>query len=364
MATANALIHAPGRTVDTTSDITHDVEETFLRAEQSGLKLAIIGRTVVLVLLGVWLVGSRSADPTRALNFALLVAVFVSLGLIHYFLIATRFDKYWIKYVFVTMDIVIVSTLVATQPLYATADLPSVMLFRSSIFPFYFVILGVAAFSFSPGLVLWAGTAGAIGWLGAFFHSASSLTKVLNWGDVPPRPHSRAGDSSRARSLLRCPRKSLAGGHFTRRGRLSDSGRHVAGAEYTQATIGSGTGPRYHHRHLRAVCAANHCRCDDWRNAAPWRRSNAEATILFADIAGFTHMTERAGPCENGRNSQRLFRRSHADYRHPQRCCHPISGRCRACYFQCAYRRRAPCSQRFRGGAGNAGLRRDARVRR
>ena len=35
----------------------------FLRAEQTGLKLAIIGRIVALVLLGVWLVASRATRP-------------------------------------------------------------------------------------------------------------------------------------------------------------------------------------------------------------------------------------------------------------------------------------------------------------
>jgi hypothetical protein len=34
--------------------ISRDVAEMFLRAEQSGLKLAIKGRTVTLVLLGAW----------------------------------------------------------------------------------------------------------------------------------------------------------------------------------------------------------------------------------------------------------------------------------------------------------------------
>ena len=56
----------------------------FLRAERSGLRLAIIGRTVALVLLGVWLVGTRARDLERALDYVLLVSVFAALGLAHY----------------------------------------------------------------------------------------------------------------------------------------------------------------------------------------------------------------------------------------------------------------------------------------
>ncbi|HEU4922774.1 MAG TPA: hypothetical protein VFT23_06855, partial [Burkholderiales bacterium] len=166
-----------------------DAGDMFLRAEQAGLRLAIIGRTAALVLLGIWLVGSRAKDPSRALDYLLLLLVFAALGLAHYALIATRFDKRWVKYVFITLDIAIVSALVATQPLFETAaELPPVMMFRAPIFPFYFIILGIAAFSFSPGMVLWTGIAGALGWLSAFVHSASGVEGALKLNTFPPRP--------------------------------------------------------------------------------------------------------------------------------------------------------------------------------
>ena len=166
-----------------------DAGETFLRAEQAGLKLAIIGRIGALVLMGVWLIGTRADDPARALGYVLVLSIFAALGLAHYPLIGTRFDKRWVKYVFITLDIAIVSALVATQPLYpSAADLPPVMTFRAPVFPFYFVILGVAAFSFSPAMVMWTGIAGAIGWLSAFWHTASMVSGVRNWSEIPNNP--------------------------------------------------------------------------------------------------------------------------------------------------------------------------------
>src|SRR5687768_11719797 len=97
-------------------------EEMFLRAEQSGLKLASIGRIAALALLAVWLISTRADDPTRALGYVLVLSLFAILGLAHYALIGTRFDTRWVKYVFITLDIPIVSALVPTQPLYRSEE--------------------------------------------------------------------------------------------------------------------------------------------------------------------------------------------------------------------------------------------------
>ena len=181
--------YAEQRTDETPADISRDLGEMFLHAEQSGLKLAIIIRTVTLVLLGAWLVGTRAQDPIRALGYAVVLTIFAALGLIHYVMIGTRFDQRWVKYVFVTLDIAIVSALVATRPLYATAiDLPAVTTFRAPIFTFYFVILGLAALSFFPGLVL--GPVSPVHWAGS---APSSI------GEAPCREFSTGATSRRIR---------------------------------------------------------------------------------------------------------------------------------------------------------------------
>jgi len=267
----------------------------FLRAEQTGLRLAIIGRTVALVLLGAWLVGTRARDPTRALDYLLLLSVFAVLGLAQYWLIGTRFDKRWLKYVFITVDIAILSALVATQPLFETAaDLPPVMMFRAPVFPFYFVILGVAAFSFSPGMVLWTGIAGALGWLVAFLHAAGGVDGALNWRAIPPDPTAEqvmavvldpnfGGLSGRIQEAILLVVVALLIALVMWRAR-STLTRQLE-AERDRATL-SGIFGRFVPRTIVNAMIAG-------RGAlAPVER---EATVLFADIAGFTEMTERAG---------------------------------------------------------------------
>ena len=267
----------------------------FLRAEQTGLKLAIIGRTVALLLLGVWLIGTRADDPTRALGYVLALSLFAALGLAHYALIGTRFDRRWVKYVFITLDVAIVSALVATQPLYQSAiGLPPVMTFRAPVFPFYFVILGVAAFSFSPAMVMWTGVAGAIGWLAAFWHAARGVDGVRNWSEIPPNPTAEqimavvldprfGGVSGRIQEAVLLVVVAFLIAIVMWRAR-STLARQLE-AERDRATLSGIFGRFVPQTIVNAMIAG--------RGAlAPVER---EATVLFADIAGFTEMTERAG---------------------------------------------------------------------
>jgi len=279
----------------TSADVSQNAGEMFLRAEQSGLRLAIIGRTVALVLLGFWLVGTRARDPSRALDYLLLLSAFAGLGLAQYFLIGTRLDKRWVKYVFITLDIAIVSVLVATQPLFETAaDLPSVMTFRAPVFPFYFVILGIAAFSFSPGMVLWTGIAGALGWLAAFLHAAGGVDGSLNWRAIPPNPK-----ADEVMAVVLHPNFGGLSGHIQEAvslvvvavlialvmWRARSTLKRQLEAERDRATLSGIFGRFVPQTIVNAMIAG--------RGAlAPVER---EATVLFADIAGFTGMTERAG---------------------------------------------------------------------
>ena len=139
--------------------------QTFTEAEQAGLRIAIRCRWAALLMLGAFLTISRRADLEHSLMLGLGIAGFAGLGLIHYLLIGSRYDRPWVKYVFLTIDIAILSYLMATQPIFDTVDVPQSIMFRNAVFPFYFLIMAVAAFSFSPGLILWSGFAVVTGWL-------------------------------------------------------------------------------------------------------------------------------------------------------------------------------------------------------
>ena len=267
----------------------------FLRAEQSGLKLASLGRIAALALLGVWLISTRADDATRALGYVLVLSLFAALGLAHYALIGTRFDRRWVKYAFITLDIAVISALVATQPLYpSAAGLPAVMTFRAPVFPFYFVILGVAAFSFSPAMVMWTGIAGAMGWLAAFWHAASKVEGVRDWSEIPPSP-----TAEQIMAVVLDPKFGGVNGHIQEAvllvvvafliavvmWRARTTLRRQLEAERDHNTLSSIFGRFVPQTIVNAMVAG--------RGAlTPVER---QATVLFADIAGFTSMTERAG---------------------------------------------------------------------
>lgn len=269
--------------------------ETLAEAEQAGLRVAIKGRTAALVLLGVFIVWSRSPDPQRAIEFLALFLGFAAIGLIHLKLIGSAYDRRWIKYLMVTIDLAVMSAIIATQPMYDNIDLPQVITYRNSYFPFYFVLLGVSAFSFSPGLVLWTGLIGIVGWMSAFFWTIRGMTTVYDWGDVGFAPTTDdvvrylfspnfIGTGSRIQESLafgvvailiavvmyRARRTVMRQLELDEERRLISDvfGKYVP-AEVAQTLI------------------------SDKGALEPMERT---ATILFVDLAGFTNLTESEGP--------------------------------------------------------------------
>ena len=128
------------------------ISATFAQVEQTGMKLAIKGRIVAIVLMGIWLIASRPAD--RAGEFITVLSVLALIGLLHYAVIGSGVDRPWVKYVFITIDIAIFCLAVILSDAFPSADLPQVMIFRFDVFQYYFIILAVAAFSFSPGMLI------------------------------------------------------------------------------------------------------------------------------------------------------------------------------------------------------------------
>lgn len=269
--------------------------ETLAEAEQAGLRLAIKGRTAALVLLCLFLVWSRSSDPARAIEFLVLCLGFAAIGLVHLRLIGSAYDRRWIKYLLVTFDVAVLSALIATQPMYDNVDLPQVITYRNAYFPFYFVILGVSAFSFSPGLVLWTGGVGITGWMAAFYWAIRDMTVTYTWADVGFTPTTEEvvrylfspnfiGTGSRVQESLALGVVAILIAVVMYRARATV--RRQIELDEERRLISDVFG-----KYVPAEVAQT--LISDKGALEPVERS---ATILFADLAGFTNLTESQGP--------------------------------------------------------------------
>lgn len=274
------------------SPIKTDVDRMFDIAEQAGLKLAIKGRTVALAVVGLLLVYTRGAD--RAPDFILAILIFAFLGVAHYRLIGSTRDRWWVKYAFLTLDVVLLSTAVAIAPPIPEPPLPQIFMFRFNIHPFYFLILGVAAFSFSPGLVLWGGVIGTVGWLAAFTWAYSQMSAPLSWSDMPDNPTTEqflqvflspdfTGAESRGQETVIYLVVAILIAIVMHRSRQTV--RFQLEAERDMTAVSQLFG-RFVPTAVADSMIQNKGALD------PIERS---ATVLFSDIAGFTKLTEARG---------------------------------------------------------------------
>jgi adenylate cyclase len=141
---------------------------------------------------------------------------------------------------------------------------------------------------------MWTGIAGAIGWLLAFWHAASMVDGVRNWSEIPNNPTAEqimaivldpkfGGLSGRIQEavLLAVVAFLIAVVMWRARTTL----RRQLEAERDRTTL-SGIFGRFVPEPVVTAMVAG-------RGAlAPIER---EATVLFADVAGFTAMTQRLG---------------------------------------------------------------------
>lgn len=268
------------------------IAATFREVERTGMRLAIRGRLVAIVVIGVWLIASR--PPSRIGEFLIALSAFAALGLLHYAIIGSDADRRWVKYVFITADLALLTLAILLSDPYPTADLPDIIIFRFESFPFYFLALAVAAFSFSPGLLVWTGAAGSLAWLAAYGWVAKDAGFLLDWTDLPDAPTRAqfyalffspdfAPIGSRIQEAVLFLTVAVLIATVMRRARSTV--RRQYEAERDRAAISQIFGRYVPEAVVSAMIA-------DRGALSPVER---RATILFADLADFTRMTGAAG---------------------------------------------------------------------
>ena len=134
----------------------------FARAEWQGLTTALWARLATLIAVQVWLF--ITVPKTYTIFYHVWILVFLLLGAAQLFLMQRRIGERWLAYVFATLDGVLLGiVLLLPNPLFAESYPPEMILRYANII-FVFVLLAGAALSYNPGLVLCTGFASMIVW--------------------------------------------------------------------------------------------------------------------------------------------------------------------------------------------------------
>ncbi len=164
------------------------LSSAFLEEERRGIAWSMRGRLVSIALIAVWVsIDNRFPDAYYVLA---LLAGFAGIGVLFLWLGRSEHYASWMKYVFIALDASLLAfTLLVPSP-FRDFDYDIQIQLRFNNYPYFFVILvGIAAFTYSPRFVVWAGLACAAAWtIGVSFiiFKADTLTSADITQDAKP----------------------------------------------------------------------------------------------------------------------------------------------------------------------------------
>ena len=265
-----------------------DGTERMRRAADEGLRLALLGRGVALCVASVW----PAIFSASGLYVAGLLILSAGLGLAYRRIVGTASDKPAYRYAIFTADILLVGAVFAFLPLSTSEVVPQLIAFRAYGIYYFLPVLGAAALTLSPGLLLWCGGAIAATWWAAFLWVTADMPQRLSWSDLSAeRPYQAlildrdfVGLGNRVEetfTLLVLTALVAFAVHRARRVVALWATSEAARARIS-TLFGRFAPPQVVERLT-----------DDDAALAPARRT---ATVMFVDIAGFTSLSETRTP--------------------------------------------------------------------
>mgnify|MGYP002820424138 CR=1 FL=1 len=158
------------------------VQALFDREQRTGLTVALQGRLLVLAAVAIWFALTRR--PPAVFYMEALVLLFALSGGAQLWIVGCFGVRSWLLYLllFLEASVLVVSIVFFAAPM--TQGLPIPMAYRFDFFPYFFLLVAGAAFSYAPILVFWSGLATVIAW-GAAAAWVALEYDTLQWGDIP-----------------------------------------------------------------------------------------------------------------------------------------------------------------------------------
>jgi adenylate cyclase len=139
-----------------------DLSEVIAREELTGLAHMFWARLIVLGLLAIWLVLALPFD--RSGLYIAAIAAFALLGAPHYLLARHGGRRTWVSLAFLLLDAGILTYIIIVPPPFATEGWSAQLNLRLPTFLYLGVFLVGMALSYSPTLVIWTGIASVTAW--------------------------------------------------------------------------------------------------------------------------------------------------------------------------------------------------------
>ena len=266
-------------------------ESALADAERKGFRLAVIGRTCALVPIACFYL-AVFPYPNN-IYVAALILIIAVIGLVPLALAATRWERIG-RYALFAFDAAAVSAILAFGPLSGGGDVPQNLTFISSRPGYYTVVVAVSILALSPALVLWTGLCAVTGLAAATAWIMAGMERVVGTGDLPASPSREEylavvldpdflGIPLLVSKGVVVALATCIAALAVHRARNVIRAHAVAEAERSRIE-------RIFGRYVPAQVAEQLIRAGQ---LAPQQR---EASILFADIEGFTRLSESLPP--------------------------------------------------------------------
>jgi len=264
------------------------VETALLDAERKGFRLAVLGRTGALVAIALFYLVAFQW-PNNLVPTALILVVAVA-GLAPLALVGGQWERGG-RYAFFAFDAAAISALLAFAPISGGGDIPQNFVFLSGRSEYYYVVVALSVLALSPALVLWTGLCAVVGLASATAWILSGMERVVSFGDLPRSPTSEEFMAVVfSPDFLAIPVRVNSGLMIALATAIAALAVHRARSMVRAHAAAEERRNRVQQLLGRYVPAQVAQQLVDTGQLAPQLR---QATILFADIEGFTRISEQ-----------------------------------------------------------------------
>lgn len=267
------------------------VRTALAEAERRGFRLAVIGRAGALSAIALFYAAVFPWPNNLLMAAAFLVPA--ALGLVPLALVGTRAERPS-RFALFAVDALAIGAMVGFAPLSSGGDIPQNFIYFSSRHLYCFVLVALSILTLSPALVLWTGLFAVGGLAAAAAVIVDGMDRVVSFGDLPRGP-SREQFLAVVSSpdFLAIPvrvNECLVLALVTAIAALAVHRARNMVRAHAAAEDKRGRLQRLFGRYVPAQVAEQLAAAG---RLAPEMR---EASVLFADIEGFTGLSERLPP--------------------------------------------------------------------